>query len=97
MIVKGSQSVERYNRSTATAARLNTVKAFATVTLPLALTGLFNSAFAQEADAASQLTTTAKTGMTALGGLIVGILLVGIGITVLWFANRHTKQAVAKS
>lgn len=50
-----------------------------------------------EADAASQLTTTAKAGMTALGGLIVGILLVGIGITVLWFANRHTKQAVTKS
>lgn len=62
---------------------------------PFALAGLAN---AQEGgDAAAQLANTAKDGMTGIVALLVTILLVGIGISVLWFANKNTKKGISKS
>lgn len=61
---------------------------------PFALAGL---AGAEGTDAAAELANQAKAGMTGIVTLLVAILAVGIGISVLWFANKNTKKGVAKS
>lgn len=54
-------------------------------------------ASAQDSSAADQLGNAAKTQMGGVVALLVAILLVGIGITVMWFANKNVKKGVNKS
>lgn len=44
--------------------------------------------------AGTQLTTAAQAEMTAALPLIVGLLVVGIGITVAFFINKNVKKGV---
>lgn len=61
---------------------------------PFALMGL---AGAEGTDAASQLTSGAKSQMEASVPLIVGLLVVGIGLTVAFMVNKNAKKGINKA
>ena len=75
---------------------LDTVKEGRTfrAVLPVAALSLYGLASAQATDAATQLTSAAKTQMEAVVPLLVGLLVVGIGITVAFFVNKNAKKGV---
>lgn len=89
MIVKESANLTRYNR--AISRRFTPALKTTGLLVPFALAGL---AGAEGTDGAAQLADAAKTGMTGIVALIVGILVVGIGVSVLFFANRKTKKGI---
>lgn len=85
-------NIQKYNQNQP-AARFRLVTGFKTSALlaPFAAYGL---AGAQATDAATQLTTAAKSQMEAVVPLLVGLLVVGIGITVAFFVNKNAKKGV---
>lgn len=64
------------------------------VILPATALALYSAAHAEGTDAATQLTSAAKTQMEAVVPLLVGLLVVGIGITVAFFVNKNAKRGV---
>lgn len=54
-------------------------------------------ASAQTASAGDALATGAASQMGGVITLIVAILVIGIGLSVLWFANKNTKKGVSKA
>ena len=75
-------------------AYLRTTALTSVLLAPFALVGL---AGAQSTDAASQLTSGAKSQMEAAVPLIVGLLVVGIGLTVAFMVNKNAKKGINKA
>lgn len=91
-LARSTRYTSQPNGATSWAGRLVTSAKTSAMLVPFLGAG----AFAQTG-AGDELAIAAKTQMAGVITLIVAILVVGIGLNVLWFANKNTKKGVSKA